>query len=68
MSDEKADSIGVIILFTIFSAVFLLFPLSMKREMSAFRYVSLASIGALCYTGVVLIIELPEYYNEFRQG
>mmetsp|Transcript_3214 Transcript_3214/g.5357 ORF Transcript_3214/g.5357 Transcript_3214/m.5357 type:complete len:351 (+) Transcript_3214:71-1123(+) len=45
----------------------LLFPLSMKRDMSAFRYISLASIGALLYTGVVLLVELPAYYKEFSQ-
>jgi hypothetical protein len=44
------------------TAIFILFPMSMKRDMSAFRYVSLASIGALFYTGVVLIVELPTYY------
>lgn len=32
--------------------------------MAAFRYVSLASIGALLYTAVVLIIEAPEYYRQ----
>jgi len=45
------------------TAALLLLPLSIKRDMSAFRYVSLASIGALLYTGVVLLIELPTYYN-----
>jgi hypothetical protein len=34
--------------------------------MSAFRYASLGSIAALLYTGVVLIIELPQYYKEFK--
>jgi hypothetical protein len=29
--------------------------------MSGFRYVSFASIIALFYTGVVLLVELPEY-------
>lgn len=48
------------------SAVIVLLPLSLKRDMSAFRYVSLASIGALFYTGIVLIAELPAYYKEFK--
>lgn len=56
-------------LFTIYqsvpTALILLLPLSLKRDMSAFRYVSLASIAALLYTGVVLIIELPKYYQHF---
>jgi hypothetical protein len=38
------------------TAFIILFPLSMKREMSAFRYVSVLSIVALFYTGVVLSI------------
>ena len=32
-------------------------------DMSAFRYVSMASIGALLYTAVVLISEAPSYYR-----
>ena len=31
--------------------------------MSAFRYASLASILCLLYTGIVLIVELPGYYQ-----
>ena len=48
------------------TAIIVLLPLSLKRDMSAFRYVSLASIGALFYTGIVLIAELPAYYKEFK--
>lgn len=33
--------------------------------MSAFRYVSLASIAALLYTGIVLLVELPKYFRTF---
>lgn len=29
--------------------------------MSGFRYISFASIIALFYTGVILLVELPEY-------
>ena len=42
---------------------FFLFPLCMKRDQSAFRYISMFSIVALFYTAVVLIIELPAYYK-----
>ena len=45
------------------TAIFILFPMSMLKDMSAFRHVSLASIGALLYTGIVLLIELPAYYK-----
>ena len=44
------------------TALLLLLPLSLQKDMSAFRYVSLASIGALLYTGAVLIIEAPTYF------
>jgi len=43
-------------------AVFFLIPLSLKRDMGAFRYVSMASIAALLYTAIVLIVELPDYF------
>lgn len=42
-------------------ALLILFPLSIKKDMSAFRYVSIASIAGLLYTAVVLAIELKEY-------
>ena len=45
----------------------LLIPLSLKRDMSAFRYVSMASIASLVYTAVVLILELPEYYKHYSE-
>mmetsp|Transcript_31693 Transcript_31693/g.48529 ORF Transcript_31693/g.48529 Transcript_31693/m.48529 type:complete len:84 (+) Transcript_31693:528-779(+) len=47
------------------TAALILFPLSMKRDMSAFRYISLASIGSLIFTGIVLLAELPAYYKYF---
>ena len=42
---------------------FVLMPLSFKRDMSAFKYVSIISIMALVYTAIVLIIEIPEYWK-----
>jgi amino acid permease len=35
--------------------------MSLIKDMSGFRYVSFASIIALFYTGIVLLVELPEY-------
>ena len=49
-------------------AVLVLIPLCTLRDMSAFRYISLASIVSLFYMGVVLIVELPAYYRHFRPG
>jgi hypothetical protein len=39
----------------------ILLPMSMIKDMSGFRYISFASIFALFYTGIVLLIEMPEY-------
>lgn len=46
------------------TAALFLFPLSLIRDMSGFRYVSFASIIALFYTGIVLLIELPSYISK----
>lgn len=46
--------------------VFLLYPLCVKRDMSAYRYVSMLSLAALTYTAIVLIIELPDYHSHFK--
>ena len=45
--------------------ILILLPMSLKRDMSAFRYVSLASIVALFYTALILLIKLPGYYREY---
>jgi hypothetical protein len=43
------------------TAVLVLLPLSMIRDMSGFRHISVISIFALVYTGLVLTVELPGY-------
>ena len=51
------------------TAALFLFPLCMIRDMSGFRYVSFASIIALFYTGVVLLVELPGYiHKNYKPG
>ncbi len=47
-------------------AIVILFPMSLIRDMSGFRYVSIASIVALIYMGIVLLIELPEYFQYYH--
>ncbi len=47
-------------------ALVVLFPLSLIRDMSGFRHISVISIFALIYTGIVLICELPEYIKAYR--
>lgn len=65
--DEFAETKLFAIYQSVPTALLLLLPLSLKRDMSAFRYVSLASIGALLYTGIVLIVELPKYYSYYME-
>jgi amino acid permease len=43
------------------TALLVLFPLSLIRDMSGFRHISVISIFALIYTGIVLLVELPGY-------
>ena len=55
MDEDKVNAPSFAIYQAVPTAAIALFPMSLKKDMSAFRYVSLASIGALFYTGVVLI-------------
>lgn len=48
------------------TTICLIFPLSLAKSMSALRYISLVSIGAIIYTLVVMLIELPKYYDYFH--
>lgn len=45
------------------TALVVLFPLSLIKDMSGFRYISFASIIALIYTGIVMLVELPAYIS-----
>lgn len=42
-------------------AAVVLLPMSLIKDMSGFRYISFASIFALFYTGIVLLVEMPDY-------
>lgn len=44
-------------------AMLFIFPLSLVKKMSGFRYVSVFSLLALLYILLVLLIELPGYIN-----
>lgn len=48
------------------TALLILFPMSLIRDMSGFRYISFASIFALLYTGIVLICEMPAYITKYK--
>lgn len=43
-------------------------PVSLKRDMSGFRYITGISILAEFYTGIVLIIQLPSYLAYAKQN
>ena len=61
--DEKVDTTTFGLYQSVPTAFLILLPLSLKEDMAAFRYVSLASILCLVYTGIVLIVEAPSYYQ-----
>lgn len=63
MSEETAESDSFVLIQSGVVALFVLLPMSLMTDMSAFRYASLASIGALVYVGIVLLVELPKYFN-----
>ena len=49
-------------------AALLLFPLSMKRDISSLTFASLASMGALLYTLLVLLGEVTFYFEENKSS
>ena len=66
MSDNTVITTSMSVYQSVPTAIFILYPLSIKRDMSAFRYLSMFSIISLAYTGLVLTIELPSYYSHFK--
>jgi amino acid permease len=50
------------------TAALVLFPMSLIKDMSGFRYISFASIFALLYTGIVLICEMKSYIDAYKPG
>jgi amino acid permease len=51
---------------TLLTLAIIIFPLSLKKEMSSFRYFSLVSLLALGFTLLCVIIEMPFYVNEYH--
>lgn len=43
------------------TSLFIVFPVCLLRSVDSFRYATLLSIGAIVYTSLILIIELPFY-------
>lgn len=63
MAEDTANSDKFVLIQSGAVAFLVLLPMSLMTDMSAFRYASLASIGALVYVGIVLLVELPKYFN-----
>ena len=49
-------------------AAIVLFPLSVKRDMSSLRYAGMASVAAMTYTLIVLVVEAPWYYLQNKDS
>lgn len=64
---EFGNSKEMTILIAVPMAALFLWPLSLKRDMSAFRNISVMSICALMYTAIVLCVELPSYFNHYHE-
>ena len=64
MDRKFVESITMRMLINIPFAAAILFPLSAMRDMSSLRYAGVASVGALTYTMIVLVVEMPWYYKE----
>jgi len=43
-----------------------LMPVSLKKDMSGFRYITFVSILAELYTGIVLVVQMPKYISYAR--
>ncbi len=51
------------ILISAFVALGVLLPLATNNKMGGFRYISILSILSIIYITIVLIIELPSYFE-----
>ena len=47
-------------------ALVVLFPISLKRDMSSLAFAGLMSILSLTYTLIVIIVEAPFYHKEYK--
>lgn len=66
--DLPGDELTRRAMLTLLIGFLLLMPVSLKRDMSGFRYITGISILAEFYTGIVLIIQLPSYLAYAKQN
>jgi amino acid permease len=62
-----SDELTTRAIFTIGIGFILLMPVSLKKDMSSFRYITFVAILAEIYTGIVLLIQLPKYMRYARE-
>ena len=65
-ADHFLDSFEFRLCVNVPIAGLILLPLSLKRDMSDLAIMGIVSVGALLYTLLVLIIEVPFYWKEYR--
>lgn len=56
------DRIDIKFLIMFLISIFVIFPMSMTRRMSGFRYMSVITMASLGYILVALLVELPYYF------
>jgi len=66
--DDFLDSFEFRLCVNVPIAGVILLPLSLKRDMSDLAVAGIVSVGALCYTLLVMVIEMPFYWKHYREG
>lgn len=64
VSSDTVETLEFRALINIPFAAAILAPLSAQRDMSSLRYAGMASVAALTYTLIVLVVECPFYFQQ----
>lgn len=68
-SKDFTYGIGTFIVITLITNYLVIVPLSLIENLHGFRYISLIAIASIIYCDVVLIAQLPSYYEaNYRPG
>ena len=68
MDKDFVESLAFIAIVNVPFAAVILTPLSAQRDMSSLRYAGVASVAALTYTMIVLVVEMPFYYKHNKDS
>lgn len=66
VSAESLDKDYVRALINYPIAVLILLPLSLMRDMSSLAFAGVMSLASITYTMIVLVVEAPFYYPEYK--